>query len=432
MKARRPVAFLVACWFAFFSVWTPRQAFAFAPVAVLAAPQIVSAGGTAYLLTVASLSALVGVVGMYLEIEDAQENAIRIPLGSNANNEPPEPSAPSTAAMEGGLVVPGDKTCGRAYSGSTSYGFTELCTLCMNNWGQYPGKICVRIDDLDIYYDEVNTQGTCPDGYSNSGGTCTLSNARRATDDKTCDILLSSGQFATADDMNCPATVDGTKLAPMIRDGKTIAYGRNSNGDPIMWEVTPGTSKYTLKQSVQTSTATQTQVQTTTVEVDAVTSEITSVSTNTSPGSLASPSASSVPTSTDPQTQPTTSENTPTVQTQDGQVIPEFKFPDDYAREPTVKEIRDALTQQSTPPADPTAKTESEIGDQFFKTTFDSLKGWTLPGHSSQCPTGSFDAFGSTHVIDAHCTLINNHWGVLQAAMLVVWSIAALWIVLRA
>ena len=232
--------------------------------------------------------------------------------------------------------------------------------------------------------------------------------------------------------MNCPATADGSKLTPMLRDGKAIAYGTNSNGDPIMWEVTPGPSKYTIKQYQQVETAAQTQVQTTTVEVDAQTSEITSVSTQTSPGSLASPSASSVPTSTDPQTQPTTSENTPTVQTQDGQVIPEFQFPSDYAREPTVQQIRDALTQQKPAPDDPTSRTGSEIGDQFFKTTFDALKGWSLPGHSSQCPTGSFAAFGSTHVIDAHCGLINSHWGTLQAAMLVVWSIAALWIVLRA
>lgn len=430
MKARRHVAFLVACWFAFLSVWTPRQAFAFAPVAVLAAPQIVSAGSMSYAL--GALSGLIGIVGLYFTIEDAQENAVRIPLGPNANNEPLAPTAPTTAAMEGGLVAPENEICGRAWSGSTGYGYTEICSLCMINWGQYPSKICIRIDDPEIYYDEINTQGTCPDGYTNSGGTCTLTNARRATDDKTCDILLSSGQFATANDMNCPATADGTKLTPLIRDGKTIAYGKNSNGDPIMWEVTPSATKYTLKQYVQTQTATQTQVQTTTVEVDAATSEITSVSTNTSPGSLASPSSGSVPTSTDPQTQPTTSENTPTVQTQDGQVIPEFQFPSDYAREPTVQQIRDALTQESTPADDPTPKTDSEIGDQFFKTTFDTLKGWTLPGHSSQCPTGSFDAFGSTHVIDAHCTLINNHWGILQAAMLAVWSIAALWIVLRA
>jgi len=309
MKARRPVAFLVACWFAFMSVWTPRQAFAFAPVAVLAAPQIVSAGGTAYLLSVAALSSLVGVVGLYFMVEDAQQNAIRIPLGPDPSQEPPAPAAPPTASPTGGLVAPADKICGRAYSGSTSYGFTEACSLCMVNWGQYPNKICIRIDDLNVYYDAANTQGTCPDGYTGSGGNCTLQNARRVTDDKTCDILVSSGQFATANDMNCPATANGTKLTPMIRDGKTIAYGKNSNGDPIMWEVTPSATKYTIKQHTQTQTATQTQVQTTTVTVDPQTKTVTNVETQTSPGSIGSPTDASVPT-----TAPTTTTtNAPTI-----------------------------------------------------------------------------------------------------------------------
>lgn len=304
---KRITAFLMASLLAFMVTTQPARAFL--PVAVIGLPQIVTAGSGSYAIGV--LSGLVGIVGLYLTIEDAQENAVRIPLGPNSNNLPPAPTAPAVASMEGGLTVPADKQCGRTYTGSTSYGFVELCTLCMTNWGQYPGKICLRIDDSSIYYDANNTQGTCPSGYTNTGGTCTLQNARQVTDDKTCDILLSSGQFATADDMNCPSTVDGSKLAPMIRNGKTIAYGKNSNGDPLMWEVTPGATKYTVKQFVQTSTATQTQVQTTTVTVDAATSEITSVQTQTSPGAIETPGSQSVPTQAEP-----TTENTPTV-TQD-------------------------------------------------------------------------------------------------------------------
>ncbi len=155
------------------------------------------------------------------------------------------------------------------------------------------------------------TDNSCPAGYSFSGGSCVLQNARRATDDKTCDILLSSGQFATADDMNCGATVDGTKLAPMIRDGKVIAYGTNSSGQPLMWEVTPGSAKYTVREYQQVQTETQTQVQTKTITVDAATSEITSTEVQTSPGKLETPGSQSVPTQAEP-----TTENTPTV-TQD-------------------------------------------------------------------------------------------------------------------
>lgn len=423
MKVRRPVAFLVACWFAFLSVWTPRQAFAFAPVLIAAAPQILTVAGST--VSLAALTGLVGVVGLYFTIEDAQQNAVRIPLSSNVNSQPPAPSASA--------VVSPSNVSSYCWTWPTPAGGTY--TLCGESC---PGTLIEgRCYDPAEYGGGVTpTQSVsvvCPAGYTLDGSTCNLVNSRQVSNDKTCDILLSSGQFATADDMNCPATVDGTKLSPMIRDGKAIAYGMNSSGQPLMWEVTPGAQTYVLRQYEQQQTSTQTVVKTTTVTLDAATSTVTSVSTDLSPGSLASPSASSVPTSTDPQTQPTTSANTPTVQTQLGaQVIPEFQFPSDYAREPTVQQIRDALTRQSEAPVDPGARTSSEIGEQFFKNTFDNLKGWTLPGHSSQCPTGSFSAFASTYVIDAHCTLINNHWGVLQAAMLVVWSIAALWIVLRA
>ncbi|MDL1889323.1 hypothetical protein FBQ96_07035 [Nitrospirales bacterium NOB] len=265
------------------------------------------------------MAGLVGLVGMYFTIEDAANNKVRIPLGPNQENQPPEPSAPATAAKVGGLQVPGDKQCGRSY-GPPSYGAQESCTACMS-WAVYPGRYCVRIDDTNIYYTLENTQGTeCPSGYVDQGGTCTLQNARQATDDKTCDILLSSGQFATANDMNCGSTADGQKIAPLLRydtvsGGEVIAYGKNSSGQPLMWQVSKPTSTkpyYTLRQYEQTQTATQTQVTTTEIQLDPQTSTITSVTTSTGPGSIANPTEASVPTQTDPQTTPTT-QDTPTV-----------------------------------------------------------------------------------------------------------------------
>ncbi len=107
-------------------------------------------------------------------------------------------------------------------------------------------------------------------------------------------------------------------------------------------------------------------------------------------------------------------------------------FPSDYAREGTLRGIKDALTQSATAPSDPTARTATEIEDQFFKTTFTGLKSWSLPAHSSSCPTASFEAFGATRTLNSHCALINDHWGLLSAVMLVVWTISALFIVMRA
>lgn len=339
----RGLAIATAAAFLLTVVTFPARAFA--PVAVIGAKVYASAGAYSYLA--GSLAGMVGLIGMYLEIEDAQQNKIRVPLGPNQNNEPPAPAvSPSVAPTQTGGGSPVAATssnnwcsshtfggtyqdCGVTYFGNPSAaaecaaagysGLNEITMQCNGQVGSL-GSVGVMTCPDGYTLDGTNCNPpplvqTCPPGYTLNGSSCDLQNARQASDDKTCDLLVSMGQFSTADDMNCSSTADGSKLAPMIRDGKVIAYGKNSNGDPLMWEVTPGTTKYTVRQYTQVETATETQVQTAEITVDPATSEITSVSASTSPGSLASPSAQSVPTTTDPQTQVTT-ENTPTV-TQD-------------------------------------------------------------------------------------------------------------------
>lgn len=332
---KRLFAYFVAVCFGWASVTQPARAFA--PIAVLAAPQIVTASGVGYALS--AIAGVIGVAGMYFTIKDAQDNAIRIPLGPNANNVAPEPQAAATVQPTGG----GTSTTYFTYYGGTlnssncaSTGGSTVDAACAAVGGQMGSSYrCYPPSGADVStwnygaavtYGYVNygtcTSGgevTCPAGYTLSGSTCQLTNARQAADDKICDLLVTMGQFATANDKNCSNTVDGTKLAPMIRDGNVIAYGTNSSGQPIMWEVKPGTQAYTLTQYEQIQTATQTQVQTTTVTVDPATSTITSVATQTSPGSISSPSASTAPTvttSTDP-VNPTNTTNTPTVQKDD-------------------------------------------------------------------------------------------------------------------
>lgn len=107
-------------------------------------------------------------------------------------------------------------------------------------------------------------------------------------------------------------------------------------------------------------------------------------------------------------------------------------WPSDYAREPTMQSIQSALTQSGTASSDPVIKTDSEIRSQFFPGTFDGLLGWRLPLHSSICPVSSFSAFGSVFVFDGHCDLFSNHWAGVRDAMMVVWTLSALFIVLKA
>lgn len=60
------------------------------------------------------------------------------------------------------------------------------------------------------------------------------------------------------------------------------------------------------------------------------------------------------------------------------------------------------------------------------------LRNFAVPAHSSECPKGSFDALGKTYTIDSQCQLIEQNRSIIEAAMLLVWAIAAIFIVLRA
>lgn len=113
-------------------------------------------------------------------------------------------------------------------------------------------------------------------------------------------------------------------------------------------------------------------------------------------------------------------------------------FPDDYARQSTLQSVDSGIATlhrdltDSTNIDDPSIPEQSQFTDNFFADTFDGLKGWSLPGHSSQCPAGTFTWNSTSYTFDAHCQLVNNHFGALQASMAVVWTLLALFIVLKA
>lgn len=72
-----------------------------------------------------------------------------------------------------------------------------------------------------------------------------------------------------------------------------------------------------------------------------------------------------------------------------------------------------------------------------FGTTFDNLRSFNLPAHASTCPAPEIDlsgvlGAGKVYQFNAHCQLVQDHFGALQASMMVVWSMLALFVVLRA
>ena len=60
------------------------------------------------------------------------------------------------------------------------------------------------------------------------------------------------------------------------------------------------------------------------------------------------------------------------------------------------------------------------------------LKAFSVPVHNASCPKSSFVAFGKTYTFESHCGLVESNRSIIEAAMLLVWSIWAAFIVLRA
>jgi hypothetical protein len=78
-----------------------------------------------------------------------------------------------------------------------------------------------------------------------------------------------------------------------------------------------------------------------------------------------------------------------------------------------------------------TIPTTGEILNPLL-TLMPDLKNFAVPGHASTCPTPSFDALGNTYTISSHCNLIESNRAIIEAAMTLVFTIAATLIVLRA
>lgn len=442
---RRAIAAYVAVSIGFFSCVQPARAFA--PVAVIGAAQVVAPGAASYAL--AALAGLIGLTGLYLELSDDQGNKARMPLSDRPDAEPAAPSAPSNSSGSVQTRYIGGGQTHDSYSAacSAAFSFQQMSdppptnyeyVLTVNNGSQcaYASRYIPSGWTSGDYPLTVGTTTglVCPSGYVESGGSCVLANPREATPDKNCDLKFNARKYMYYDDADCPSgpSIDHSKAVPGLRANGEIAYvyGKDSFGRPVLLEVLrQGDGTQTVvRQYVQSGA----NVQTTTATVNATTGAIESVSTSTNPGQITAPATAP----SDPATaaNPTT---TPTATT-DTTKNPEIVFPDDYAREPTLQATKTAIDQIHTDLTekesmdDPTIPGSSEFTDSFFSGTFDALKGWQLPGHSSQCPVGSFDWNGTTYSINAHCQLVADHFNALQAAMTVVWSLLALFIVLRA
>lgn len=285
------------------------------------------------------------------------------------------------------------------------------------------GALCVE-NDVSTGY---STQMGCPSGYTLSAGICLLSNARLAAPDDKLDYSMGAGGFTpvAGGDVDAAAA-----LLHQNSNGSVSTAGNDSAGKLIGYTITPhsdGISK-TIQYQYQNGDGS--------IRVESITFDGSGVATSTGGQTYAGnlnyqgSTGTAAATENPPILNPDGSTNTGATVVQPVNI----QFPNDYARENTTQSINDKTGQikdkltDSVDVLDPSVPAEMP----FFVGTFDALKAWQLPAHSSQCPTGSFSWNSQSYVIDPHCQLINDHWGVLQTAMAVVWALLALFIVLGA
>jgi hypothetical protein len=263
---------------------------------------------------------------------------------------------------------------------------------------------------------------SCPSGYELSGGNCVVADPREAQPDGNIDYTRSGGSYSPASANDADGSVDivgssgGSIQASGYTPDETGAYtvptvitinssGGGSGSEIIITRQVGGTVHQTTY-GVSGSGIVQSVTQGSAVGTVSV-------------GSNGVGSVGSNPGVSDPG---------------GGSGLEPTQFPSDYATSGKqdlanllLTDIKDKLSNSESV-SDPTPpESLPDFGD-----TFAPLLSWQLPGHSSQCPTGVFDWNGSTYTLDAHCQLVQDHWGMLQTVMAVVWTIAALWIVLRA
>lgn len=474
-QPKRQSAAVMALMVFFFSVVPAKRAEAVVPLVGLAVAAIGQGGAivTADLLA-SGVTALIGGSIMALAITPSTADApVRVPLLSDQatiDSVMPPPAAAATAApiqkegvscRVGSFTKVGatyDEACSTAFSANNAYANEQAgggtCprvgySTCETYGGYSAGQItvnwtmyCMSTSCANgVQYGEVFSSGssassvyttasgvinTCGAGYVMSGDSCVLANARVAQPDNKVDIPVStgSGGFSApsasqeADSMPSYASVSG---------GKVYAQGKNSSGQPVMIEYAKNAdgSKTYITHYTQSEDATQTTVKTQSVTVDTATGAVTGAVTGTAVGSISPGTAAGEI--------PTVSTGTAVTS---GTQVNALVFPTDYARSGeaaqaanTVKTSVDQLKDKMTNSEMVNDPTVPDWADNWGN-TFNPLKAWSMPGHTSACPVSGFEWNGVTYTMSSHCQLILDHWSGLQTASVVVWTITALFILL--
>lgn len=402
--------------------------------------------------------ALIGVTAAFFTMTAADGSKVVVPMVPGAGGAVPAPSAPATSAQAQHLnpsatytVTDNGPSLPHACGGS-GLSFAAACaaTACVGGWtqvanngGSYNAGVNSIVDYTCTYwaggYTNQKFYGatslSCSAGYVVSGSSCVLSDAKLVTQDKRQDVARNGNTLSvTLGDLH--GSLSANVLTTTNSNDTVSISGTGTTGQPMQTNFVTTPSGTTILQSQQMSdSAGNTYVQTVTATVD-LNGTVTSASQSSSNTSLQPDPAN--PSLLVPVANPSGSISANPTATGGG-------FPNDYARAgeaaaaaATINAKLDTLhhdLSDTTTVADPLAVDPTTMPS--FGTTFDNLKAWNLPAHTSTCPAPDIDlsgVFGAGHVysFNAHCQLVQDHFAALQAAMMVCWSLMAMFVVLRA
>lgn len=291
------------------------------------------------------------------------------------------------------------------------------------------------------------TPASCPDGYELAGTICNLTDAKKAVQDNLQAVNRNNGVLdVTLGDLH--GSLSATPSTTNSPNDTISISGVNSLNQPTQISFVTTPAGTTIMQSIQTTDSGGSSfVQQQIINVDN--------------GGIVVGGGSTAINAT---LQPSTGGSGFTVVPNDPSVIPADpvsttggNFPNDYANSTDIADAAASINinlaglgqkldtanghltniegslSDTSDVVDPA--TDPELAVPSVSQSFNPLLNWSLPTHTSACPEAVFDltdSLGQVYVMNQHCALFSDNFAVLASAMLLFWSISALFVVLRA
>ena len=450
----------------------PSRSYAIVPLVAMGFTAVTSAGVTFTAADIAGLAIAAGGLAAiaYMEITAPDGSAIAIPVAAPVV--PAPDAAPTVLPTTNGLCRP---SIGTTSTVQAACSYVLNLDYANHPNGRYLGTVTSTGDPLPAACNPSANIGTCfyethyvdgsgstnntytiyssttsnlgsltcsqSPGYVLVGSNCVLSDARVAVDDNRQDYFFDNSlgyRPYPGDQIGTIEGIQGTTNA----SGDTISFIGSNNGKPSSVSVVaqPGGGVLITQSTQEQDAAGTSYVRNNSITFDA-SGAIGGNSGYSNSGSLDTNTITPAGGATVVEAPPGAISANPTSPAESSPIV----FPSDYARQGEAAAAAVPITTKLDTLHGDLSNTIATIdpvlpvaGDMpGWGNTFTNLLSWQLPAHTSTCPTPELDlsgvlGSGNTYVMNSHCALVQDNFAAFNAAMTVVWSMLALFIVLRA